>query len=75
MCDTYGLFALPGIKRKICPTSGLINNQIFWAVCCQIAEQIIERTGNAPGIYLSGALKGGMDKLNEVKRLYRERGY
>ncbi len=75
MMDTYGVFALPGIKKKIAPTSGLINNQIFWAVCCQIAEQIIERTGNTPGIYLSGALKGGMEKLNEVKRIYRERGY
>ncbi|MFC1693681.1 hypothetical protein ACFL1R_09270 [Candidatus Latescibacterota bacterium] len=75
MCDTYGLFALPGINRKVAPTSGLINNQVFWAVCCQIAEQIIEKTGNTPGIYLSGALKGGMEKLNEVKRLYRERGY
>ena len=75
MMDTYGLFALPGIKKKIAPTSGLINNQIFWAVCCQIAEQIVQRTGNAPGIYLSGALKGGMEKLNEVKRLYKERGY
>lgn len=75
MTDTYGLFALPGIKRKIAPTSGLVNNQIFWAVCCQIAEKIMERTGNAPGIYLSGALKGGMEKLNEVKRLYKERGY
>jgi uncharacterized phosphosugar-binding protein len=75
MMDSYGVFALPGIKKKIAPTSGLINNQIFWAVCCQIAEQIIERTGKAPGIFLSGALKGGMEKLNEVKRLYRERGY
>lgn len=75
MTDTYGVFALPGIKKKIAPTSGLINNQIFWAVCCQIAEQIIERTGNTPGIFLSGALKGGMEKLNEVKRMYRERGY
>ena len=73
--DTYGVFALPGIKKKIAPTSGPINNQIFWAVCFQIAEQIIERTGNTPAIYLSGALKGGMDKLNEVKRLYKERGY
>ena len=75
MMDTYGLFALPGVKKKIAPTSGLINNQIFWAICCQIAEQIVERTGNAPGIYLSGALKGGMEKLDDVKRLYRERGY
>jgi len=75
MMDTYGLFALPGSEKKVAPTSGLINNQIFWTICCQIAEQIIERTGNTPGIYLSGALKGGMEKLDEVKQLYKERGY
>jgi len=75
MTDSYGVFALPGVPKKICPTSGLVNNQIFWAVCCQIADLIVRRTGSAPGIYLSGALKGGMEKLNEVKRLYKERGY
>lgn len=75
MMDTYGLFALPGVQRKVCPTSGLITNQIFWAVCCQIADSIVARTGEAPGVYLSGALKGGSEKLNEVKRVYRERGY
>jgi len=75
MTDSYGIFALPGIARKIAPTSGLILNQIFWATCCQIASQIIERTGNVPGVYLNGALKGGMERLDEVKRLLRERGY
>lgn len=75
MADAYGLFALPGVQKKVAPTSGLINNQAFWAICCQIAEQFIARTGNTPGIYMSGALKGGMDKLNEVKRVLKERGY
>lgn len=73
--DAYGLFALPGVKKKVAPTSGLITNQAFWTICCQIAEQFIERTGNTPGIYMSGALKGGMEKLNEVKRVLKERGY
>ncbi|MBN1294179.1 MAG: hypothetical protein JXB48_20255 [Candidatus Latescibacteria bacterium] len=75
MMDTYGLFALPGIKKKIAPTSGLINNQIFWAVCCQIAEQIVERTGIAPVIFLSGALKGGLERLDSDKEIYIKRGY
>ena len=75
MMDTYGLFALPGIKRKVAPTSGLVNNQIFWSVCCQIAEQILERTGNAPVIFLSGALKGGLERLDGDKEVYLKRGY
>ncbi|MDP2984269.1 MAG: hypothetical protein Q8O92_13190 [Candidatus Latescibacter sp.] len=74
-CDSYGLFALPGIQRKVSPTSGLIQNQIFWAICGQIAEQIVERTGNAPGIFLNGGLKGGMEKLVAVRRTFRQRGY
>jgi len=74
-CDTYGLFALPGIRRKVSPTSGLIQNQVFWAVCCQIAERIVERTGEAPGIYLNGGLKGGMEKLVASLRAFRKRGY
>ena len=74
-CDTYGIFALPGIPKKICPTSGFVTNQLLWMICCEIADQIIARTGNTPGIYLNGAMEGGMDRLEEVKRLLRERGY
>jgi uncharacterized phosphosugar-binding protein len=74
-CDTYGLFSLPGVKRKICPTSGFMVNQLLWAICLDLAEQIIDRTGNVPGIYLNGAMEGGMDRLDEVKKLLRERGY
>ena len=74
-CDTYGLFAFNGIEKKVAPTSGLIQNQIFWTICCQIAEKIVERTGNAPGIYLNGGLKGGMEKLVAVLKTFRERGY
>ncbi len=75
MSDSYGLFSLPGIDKKIAPTSGFIANQVFWSLNCQIADVIIQKTGNAPGIYLSGAFKGGMERLDEVKRLFRERGY
>ena len=74
-CDTYGLFALPGAKRKICPTSGFMVNQSLWAICLEIAEQIIDRTGTVPGIYLNGAMEGGMERSDEVKKLLRERGY
>lgn len=73
--DAYGLFALPGIERKVAPTSGLIQNQIFWAICCQIAEKIVDRTGNPPGIFLNGGIKGGMEKLVTVRRTFMQRGY
>jgi uncharacterized phosphosugar-binding protein len=74
-CDTYGLFAIPGAKQKICPTSGFMVNQFLWAICLEIAEQIIDRTGTVPAIYLNGAIEGGMERSDEVKKLLRERGY
>ena len=75
MCDTYGLYTVPGFERKVSPTSGPLINQIWWSLCMEIAEQIIRRTGNAPGVFLSGAIKGGREHNNFIMRKYHERGY
>ncbi|MFC1538076.1 hypothetical protein ACFL6H_01510 [Candidatus Latescibacterota bacterium] len=75
MCDTYGRFAIPGFNKKVCPTSGAILNQIFWATCMEIVDETIRRTGNTPGIFFSAAVKGGTEHMNRVIEIYRERGY
>ncbi len=76
MSDTYGLFALPGFERKVCPTSGALQNQIFWAICMEIVEEMIRRTnGNVPGVFYSAAIKGGVQHMNRMNELYKERGY
>ncbi len=75
MCDTYGLFALPGFNKKVCPSSGALLNQIFWATCMEIVEEMIQRTGNTPGIFFSAAVKGGTEHMNRIIEIYYERGY
>jgi len=75
MCDTYGLFAVPGFEQKISPTSGVLLNQMFWAACMEIAEEILRRTGNAPGILFSSALKEGGTHNRYMVEQYNERGY
>ncbi len=75
MCDTYGLFAIPGIDKKVCPTSGLIINQMFWAVMVQIAEDIMVRTGNTPGVLSTGAIIGGGDQRRRRNEMVKVRGY
>ncbi len=75
MCDTYGLFAVPGFERKVCPTSGAIINQLWWATCMAIAEDIMRRTGNTPGVFMSAALDGGNEHNRYVMEKYGERGY
>ncbi|MEN6489765.1 MAG: hypothetical protein ABFD66_12970, partial [Smithella sp.] len=76
MCDTYGIFAIPGFDRKVCPTSGPLLNQIFWASCMEMVEEIRRRTnGDVPAVFRSVALKGGYDHFWQMIELYKKRGY
>jgi len=75
MCDTYGLYAIPGFERKVCPTSGALINQIFWVTAMEIAEQIIRRTGNTPAIFMMEELHGGAAYNKSMFMKYHDRGY
>jgi len=76
MCDTYGLFSMPGVSRRICPTSGALVNQMFYAVCFHMAEDLISRTGNTPYIYPNGAIEGPpYTEFSRVHAAGRKRGY
>ena len=75
MCDTYGLFAVPGVDKKVCPTSGLLVNLMFWATAVQIAEEIMKRTGDTPGVLSTGALKGGGEQRRRRMEMVKLRGY
>ena len=74
MCDTYGLFAVPGFEQRICPTSGVVLDHLFWCTMMEVVEQYIERTGgDVPGVFFSAALKGGMEHMFRMIEVYRER--
>ena len=74
MCDTYGLFAVPGFEQRICPTSGVVLDHLFWCTMMEVVEQYIERTGgDVPGVFFSAALKGGMEHMFRMIEAYRER--
>ena len=75
MCDTYGLYAVPGFKRKVCPTSGALLNQIFWATCMTIVEEVKRRTGNVPGVFFSAAVRGGTEHMYRMNEWWKDRGY
>jgi len=75
MCDTYGLFAVPGVERKVCPTSGLLVNVMFWVTAIQIAEEIMKRTGNTPAVLSTGAMIGGGEQRRRRMEMVKLRGY
>jgi len=74
-CDTYGLYAIQGFDQKVCPTSGPVMNQVFWALQMEVAEEIIRRTGNTPGVLFSAALKGGNEHNAIGRQRVQARGY
>jgi hypothetical protein len=75
MCNTYCLFAVPGLERKICPVSGLLVNVMFWTVAVQLAEEIIRRTGNSPAVLSTVAVVGGAEQRARKNEMVKKRGY
>ncbi|MBN1292663.1 MAG: hypothetical protein JXB48_12555 [Candidatus Latescibacteria bacterium] len=76
MMDTYGVYAIPGFDKKVCPTSGIIMFTINWAISMEIIEMIRQRTGgNVPGVNFSGALKWGSEFNSRVRSMATDRGY
>lgn len=76
MTDTYGLFALPGFERKVCPASGVIVTALLWAMSGEIVQQIMDKTGgNVPGIFFNGALNWGASYDERVGAMMKIRGY
>ena len=67
---------VPGFERRICPTSGVLLDHLFWCTMMEVVDQFMERTGgDIPGVYFSGALKGGMEHLFKMRSTYMDRGY
>ena len=76
MCDTYGLFAVPGFDQKICPTSGVLATTILWDMSVEIVKGIMRRTGgNVPAIFFNGALTWAAEHNAAMSVLTAERGY
>jgi hypothetical protein len=74
--DTYGLHAIPGFDKKVCPTSGIIMFTINWTVSLEIINLIRDRTGgNVPGVHFSGALEWGNEFNRRVRAMSSDRGY
>ena len=75
MCDTYGMFAIPGFDQKVCPTSGSLATSILWEMSTELCLEMIRRTGNVPAIHFNGALTWAASYNTRVRGLMLERGY
>lgn len=75
MCDTWGLYAVPGFERRVCPTTGPLVLQMYWTVVMEIIEEIIRRTGDVPYLFPNVAQKNRMERMYRFHKMSIERGY
>ncbi|MHB9030143.1 MAG: phosphoheptose isomerase family protein [Candidatus Latescibacterota bacterium] len=76
MMDACGVFALPGLDRKVCPTSGVLVTALLWSMSTEIAFRIIERTGgDAPGVFFTGAVPWDRRWSAQLRAAFQSRGY
>ncbi len=75
MCDTWGLYAVPGFERRICPTTGPLVLQMYWTVVMEIIEETIRRTGDIPYVFPNVARKNSMERMYRFHKMSIDRGY
>jgi uncharacterized phosphosugar-binding protein len=72
----YGdsFFTIPGVERKICPSSGLAATTLMWTLTVGIVEKLVAR-GLQPSIFESVNLPNGPAQVETTEASYREKGY
>ncbi len=71
----YGdaFFAIPGVEKKICPSSGLAATVLMWSLTVGIVEQLGQRRIQ-PSIYESVNLPNGPALVDAVEARYKQEG-
>ncbi|MBN1290970.1 MAG: hypothetical protein JXB48_03945 [Candidatus Latescibacteria bacterium] len=72
--EREGALAVPGIDKKICPTTGILYALALWMLNSQFISRMIE-ADMTPGIDMGGHLIGGNGYNKEVRPIVAERGY
>src|SRR5690554_3852523 len=75
-CGDIGdaMLEAPGMKTKICPSSGIAAAYIMWALEAEIVAGLVKR-GLVPAVYRSNHLPGADEYNRKILKDYAERGY
>ena len=72
--EREGVVSIPGIDRKICPTTGVLYALALWMLNSQFIGRMIE-AGMTPGLDMGVHLLGGRGYNSSVRTVVAERGY
>jgi len=72
--EVYGILSAEGAASPFCPTSGVMNDCIFWALCAAVVDEFLSR-GKTPTVYRGVHLFAGRDYNERAARRFKELGY
>jgi uncharacterized phosphosugar-binding protein len=69
-----GCLEVPGQPSKICPTTGVINAAIMWAICAELVDELRQR-GKEAHIYKSVFRVGSSEWNAKMREEFQKLGY
>ena len=74
--ESMGILSVQGQlqKREFCPTTGVMNDIIFWAVCAAFIDEMFAR-GKTPSVYSGVHVSGGMELYKRATERCEKLGY
>ena len=72
--EVFGVLSAKGVAQPFCPTAGVMNDCIFWALCAAMADELLAR-GKVPTVYRGVHLFAGRDYNERAARRFKELGY
>ena len=72
--EREGVVSIPGLSKKICPTTGILYALALFMLNAQFIEHMIE-ADMTPFIYMGVHLIGGRAYMNCISEIFEKRGY
>jgi hypothetical protein len=72
--EVYGVISAKGMSLPFCPTAGVMNDCIFWALCAAVVDEFLAR-GKTPTVYRGVHLFDGRAYNERAASRFRETGY
>jgi len=69
-----GCLEAPGYTSRICPTTGVVNAAIMWAVCAEVVDELRQR-GKEAHVYKSVFRVGSGEWNARMSEEYKRTGY
>jgi uncharacterized phosphosugar-binding protein len=72
--EVFGILSVKGAAIPFCPTTGVMNDCIFWALCAALVDEFLAR-GKTPTVYRGVHLFAGREYNEQAAHRFRETGY